>query len=377
MNKYRDRRCIALVLMASLTLFSSCGYANASGEVIQKGDKKITVLNTNNSSGTLNAKSNSDFGIDRIQKYEGIRGGDWINDDSILITKENQELEPIHIFDQMSLVRNIYSYDINSKKEKGLTGKSEYIWMPSMSPDGKYIFYEKVDESSAAWVIMDIEGNEKAVVAEEGSKDFRLHTSGARWINNEEVIVPYSDNGVVLININSKVSKIEGIGLMQTDHAEKVGNNIYYISAERNLVSYDITTKKSKVLKENVLDFELSPKKDIFAIEKKAGESRNLLVLTDVLGNEKDTLAEAKSIFGMSWSPDQSKLAYLITSEDESKAGLHLIDVNSKEDIYVSHDFLNVDNGLKWSPNGKKILGSITDVKDMKAVDNTYIISLK
>ncbi|MGE5627206.1 MAG: hypothetical protein ACM3X7_03710 [Solirubrobacterales bacterium] len=359
MNKYKDWRYIAIVLMASLTLFSSCSYGNTGDGESKKEDK------------------NTSFEVSKIQKYEGIRGEGWINDGDIIITKENQERSPIHIFDQMSLVRNMYSYDINSKEEKSLTEKSKYIWMPSMSPDGKYIFYEKSDENSNTWVITDIDGNEKAVVAEDSSKGFSLHTSGARWINNEEVIVPYSDDGILLININSKVSKIAGIGLMQTDHAAKVDNNIYYISTERNLVSYDINTKQSKVLKENLLDFELSPKKDIFAIEKRISESRNQLVLTDISGNEKDTLAEGKSIFGISWSPDQSKLAYVMTSDDESKAGLHLINLKSKEDIYVSHDFLNVDNGLKWSPSGKMILGSITEVKDMKSIDNTYIILLK
>ncbi|HEX9061019.1 MAG TPA: hypothetical protein VF941_12640 [Clostridia bacterium] len=356
--------------MMTLVLLSACGYSNTGRMEIQKDGKKITLLNSK-------TPLANDFGIEKIDKYEGIRGEDWLGDNSILITRENQELEPIHIFDQMSLIRNLYSYDMKSKEEKSMAKKSDYVWMPIMSPDGRYIFFEKSNADRSAWVITDLEGNEKATVEEDTAKGFRLHTNGAMWVNNEEVVVPFSNDGVLLININSKVSKIEAIGQMQTDSAAKVDDKIYYISTERNLVVYDISSKKSKVVKENVLDFELSPEKDMFAIQKKISESRNALVLIGLSGSEKDTLTEAKAIFGISWSPDQSKLAYLMTSEDESKTGLHLIDLKSKEDIYVSRDFLNVDNGLKWSPSGKKILASIGDIKDMKVIDNTYVISLK
>lgn len=298
MNKNISKGCIGVVLIMTLVLSSACGYSNTGRMEIQKDDKKITLLNPKTSSGTVNAALANDLGVEKIDRYEGIRGEDWLGDNSILITKENQELEPIRIFDQMSLVRNMYSYDMKFKEEKSMTKKTEYIWMPIMSPDGKHIFYEKFEAGMSAWVITDIEGNGKAAVGEDAAKGFRLHTSGARWINNEEVIVPFSGDGVLLININSKVSKIEGIGLMQTDRAAKVDDKIYYISTERNLVAYDISSKQSKVVKENVLNFELSPEKDMFAIQKKIGESRDALVLTDLSGLKRINLPMQRQYLG-------------------------------------------------------------------------------
>ncbi len=376
MNKRKSMGYIG-VLLAALTLASACGYTADGREEIQKGNKKITVLNIKTSSKTGNTALANDFDIEKIDRYEGIRGEDWLSDDSILITRENPELEPIRIFDQMSLIRNLYSYNLKSKEEKSISKKTEYIWMPIVSPDGKHIFYEKFEAGRYTGLISDLEGNVKATVEEDAAKGFRLSFNQARWVDNEEVIVPSSGEGVCLINVNSKVSKIEGIGRMQTDRAAKVDDKIYYITAERNLAAYDIISKQSKVVKDNVLDFELSPEKDMFAIQKKVSENRNALVLTDLAGNEKATLTEAKAIFGISWSPDQGKLAYLMISEDESKNGLNVIDLKSKENLYVSRDFLNVDNGLKWSPSGKKILASIGEVKEMKVIDNTYVITLK
>ena len=325
----------------------------------------------------VNTTRTGGFGIEKIDRYEGVRGEDWLGDDSILITRENQELEPIHVFDQMSLIRNLYSYDLKSKEEKPLSEKTEYIWAPIMSPDGRHIFYERFAAGKYTGLISDLEGNVKAAVDTDAAKGFVLSFSQAMWADNEEVVVPSSGEGVCLINVNSKVTEIEGIGRMQTDRAVKAGDKIYYISTDRKLVEYDIAGKQSKAVKDNVLDFELSPGKDMFAIQKKVGESRNALVLTDRTGSEKETLAEAKSIFGISWSPDQGRLAYLMVSEEESKSGLHVMDLKSKEDLYVSRDFLSMDNRLKWSPSGKKILASIGEVKDMKVTDNTYVITLK
>ena len=377
MSKYKSKGYIGVVLITALTLSSACGYTAAGREEIQKGDKKITVLNLKAPPEAGNTALGNDFGIEKIDRYEGMRGEDWLGDDFILITRENQELEPVRVFDQMSLVRNLYSYDLKSKEEKSISKKTEYIWMPIVSPDGRHIFYEKFEAGRYAGLISDLEGNEKAAVEVDPAKGFILSFSQAKWVDNEEVIVPSSGEGVCLVNVNSKVSKIEGIGRMQTDRAVKVDDKIYYVSTERNLVAYDIISKQSKVVKDNVLDFELSPERDMFAVQRKVSESRNALVLTDLYGIEKATLAEAKATFGISWSPDQDKLAYLMISEDESKSGLHVMDLKSKEDIYVSRDFLNVDNGLKWSPSGKKILASIGEVKEMKVIDNTYVITLK
>jgi TolB protein len=146
---------------------------------------------------------------------------------------------------------------------------------------------------------------------------------------------------------------------------------------ERKLIAYDIATKQRQIIKNNVLSFELSPQKDLIAIEEKLSGGKAELVLIDLNGNEKGVITQAKMIFGISWSPDQGKIAYVITSEDESKKGLYITEISSKKSLYVSPDYINIDNGLKWSPSGKKILASIAEVKNMKAMDNTYVISLR
>ncbi|MBB6214273.1 TolB protein [Anaerosolibacter carboniphilus] len=367
--------CIALLLI--LIVSSGCSAKTAEREEINSDGKKITILNTKTPLQTENAALGNDFEVEKIDRYEGIRGEDWLTEDVILITKENTELDPIFVSDQMSNIRNLYSYNLKSKEEKNILKETEFLWRPIVSPDRKHIFSEKFEPDKYTGLILDIEGNVKTAIESDAATGLGFSLNSGRWVDNEEVIIPSSNEGVYLIDVDSNISKIEGIGRMQTDDAVKVGDKIYYVSVEKELVAYDTNTKQREVIKDNVLNFELSPHKDTFAIEKKVSANRTELVLIDLDGNEKATLLEAKLIFGLSWSPDQSKLAYLITSEDESKSGLYVMDLASERSLYVSRDFINIDGGLKWSPSSKKILASIGEVKDMKVIDNTYVISLK
>ncbi len=371
MNK--NKKLIVVLLAAALTLLSACGNANVLRKEIQQGDSKIIVLDAKNKSVIGSTDSVSDFDIEKIDKYEGIKGEGWLSDDSLLITKENQGLEPIRIFDQMSTVRNLYSYVLGSKEEKMISKEMDYVWLAVASPDGKHVFYEKYADGMYTGQISDLDGNVTASMPENNPA---FSANQAAWVDNENVIITAFNGDVSLLNINSEITKIEGIGQMQTNIAAKVDNEVYYISTDRNLIAYDINSKQGKVIKGNVFDFVLSPEKDMLALEVKKGNGGTALVLTDLEGNEKSSLTEAKSIFAVSWSPDSSKLAYLMISDDESKSGLYIMDLKSKADIFAASDFLNVDNGMKWSPSGKKILASISEVKDMKLIDKTYIISL-
>ena len=364
------------MIAAALTFSAGCASSATGREEIQVGSNKITVLDTKSISEDENSSSNK-LDYEKIDQYEGVRGEGWLSDDTILVTKENQELEPIQVFDQTSRIRNLYAYDLMTRAEKSLTEKTAYIWAPIISPDGKHVLYEKFESGVYKGVISDLEGSGSTEVHLDPTNGYNLSFSQAEWVNNDEVLVPTSNNGVCLINVNSTVENIDDIGLMQTDHSSKVSDAIFYVSTDRNLVAYDIPSKRTSIVKRNVLEFELSPNKDMFAIQKKLSDGNVALVLTDLSGKETATLTKSIQVFGLSWSPDQKKLAYLSLSNDESKNGLHIFDLQNSEDLYVSGDFLNADNGLLWSPSGKKILASISKVKETRLIDNTYVITLK
>ncbi len=365
-----------LALMAAFTIFG-CSVQGKDRVEISSNSKKITLLNTSPTPVIATSETTDNFSVAKIDKLEGLRGEDWINDEIILATKENSGLDPIHVFDSMENIRNLYTYNLKTGKEKLSYDAKEYLTMPIVSPDKKHIFVQNPDPTGNKGLILDQKGSIVATISPDNlDENLYLSYNNAKWINNDTIIVPDSKEGVCLIGLNSSIDPLDNIDLMQTDTAVMVEKKIYYISTDRNLMSYDITSKQKEVVNQNVLNFELSPKKDKFAIEKKLEDGKNSLVIIDLTGKELETTAEGKTVFGMSWSDDQRKLAYLLSSDKESETGLYIVDLESKNNIYVSPDFMGIDNGLRWNPSGNKIMASMSEVIDMKLVDSTYIITL-
>lgn len=377
MHKLKKLGCIScFVLLVTFSILGCSVKSNAREEIVSNG-KRITLLATKTPELNKTVTTTEKLEIKKIDKYPGLRGEDWLGDDTILISKENLSLDPIRVADSMENVRNLYSYNVKTGEEKRIYNETDNMWMPIVSPDKKHILVQSYQDGKLKGIILNLDGHVITNVSDQKEvKDLYLSLDNAKWISNEEIIVPTSNNGVCIVNINSNIILIDNIGLMQTDTAEKVGDKIYYISVERNLMAYDVNFKKNTIVKENVLNFELSPNKDMFAIEKKVNQENNALVLINLDGTEKDTLIEGKSIFGISWSKDQSKIAYVLNTSEDSKNGLYVKDLINLETVYVSSDYMGIDNGLKWDVSGKKLLASIGEVKDMRFIDNAYIITL-
>ncbi|MEH7005218.1 hypothetical protein V7023_27015, partial [Priestia megaterium] len=78
-------------------------------------------------------------------------------------------------------------------------------------------------------------------------------------------------------------------------------------------------------------------------------------------------------IFGVSWSPDGSKLAYNFISEKEGDKGIFIADGLTGD---VTHLNVNLDyaaDQLAWSQSGNKLVASSFTQNQV----HTYIIFLK
>lgn len=366
-----------LTAVMAVTIFGCSAKGNGRVIITQEG-RKITLLNTAKPQNAETTEPSNEFIIEKIDKIEGVQGEDWLEGDNILITRENPDLEPIRVADSMENIRNLFTYNTGTGKKVLLYKENDYLYMPIVSPDKKHILVQTYKDGELKGQILDQNGSVIVTVSEENTqKGLHLSYSNAKWVNNDLVIVPSSGDGVCLIHVNADIEVMDGIDRMQTDTAVMAEDKIYYISTDRNLMSVDVNTREKTVVKEKIYDFELSPKKDKFALEKKLNNGKIALIITDLSGNELSQLTVGKSVFGMSWSPDQTKLAYIKLDDKESENGLYIMKLEDKESLYVSQDFIGIDNGLKWNTAGNKVLASISEVKDMKLIDNSYIISLR
>lgn len=365
------------IVCLTLLMVTGCEEKDNNRAVVAREGQKITLLKATPPVKEESTKSADEFIIEKIDRFDGIRGEDWLEGDELLIMKENTAIEPVQVFDSMENIKNMYTYNIKTGEQKLLYNEKEYLWMPIVSPDKKHILVQNVKSGVNRGLILDLNGNIVLTVSEKNTKkDLYLSYNNAKWIGNDTIIVPTSENGVCLVHLNSQIEILKDIDLMQTDTAVLVGSRIYYISTDRNLMAYDLTTKKKEIIKENVFNFELSPLRDKFAIEAKLSGTGSGLVIIDLEGKELQSLTKGKAIFGISWSPDESKLAYLLSSDIESENGLYIMNLKTLESTYVSPDFMGIDNGLKWNTSGTKLLASIGEVKDMKLLENSYVITL-
>ncbi|WP_346938475.1 hypothetical protein [uncultured Clostridium sp.] len=377
---------VVVCVSASVTVFAK---EQPEGQkVIKQGSKKIYVEKD-----TKNILADN-VTASKINTYEGLIGYDWLSENEILVSKENKELDPIKNNLGEFKVQNLYSYDLNSKKEKSIADKSKSQSYAISSPDKKHAFYVNDFEKENIGYITDSEGNIKVKINEPHMDMADL--TQAQWINNEELIMPYMNiKGFYIVKIDGTSSKIENvekeqmaIGDTSNFHSEAltngmciinpvmVGDKIYYRTQqneEKKMKVYDIKTKETKeFINEQVFNFKLSPDKKNFIMEviQKDKES-DALIATDLNGENMQTLAQGY-IFGESWSPDGTKVAY-ISNKMESE-GVYVVDVKTGEKSLVSKGEYYVP--VAWSPSGKKIMVHATEQKDGKTIDKTHVITL-
>lgn len=386
----------AVCVLASVPVFAK---KQPEGQkVIKQGSKKIYVAKD-----TKNILADN-VTASKINTYEGLIGYDWLSENEILVSKENKEIDPIKNNLGEFKVKSLYSYDLNSKTEKSIADKSKLQSYAISSPDKKHVFYVNDFEKENIGYIADSEGNIKVKISEP-SMDMADLTQ-AQWINNEELIMPYMNiKGFYVVKIDGTSVKIENVEKekMATEgaldiHSESfndeafhneallngmcimnpvmVGDKIYYRtqqSEEKKMKVYDIKTKETKeFINEQVFNFKLSPDKKNFIMEviQKDKES-NALIATDLNGENMQTLAQG-NIFGETWSPDGTKVAYI--SNEMGSEGVYVVDVKTGEKSLVSKGEYYAP--VAWSPSGKKIMVHATEQKNGETIDTTHVITL-
>ncbi|MCY6369450.1 hypothetical protein [Clostridium ganghwense] len=376
---------LGIIAVMCISSFTACGSQNKEGrQVIEKSDKTIVVKANNNED------ISGEVTVDKIESLEGIRGEEWIDDNKILFTKENKELKPIDTGIGVHNIRNLYSFNLQSKEEKCLVDKSQDVDFIGISPDKKHIMYVNIFENkklgNEMGYIIDVKGNKKLQIQEPYGSDMIC----TKWIGNEQVIMPYKASGVYLGNINGKSSIIQEIEKYNPKvefwenmiyYVVKVGDKLYYVTYDKKIVSYDIKTKEKKVIKENALDFELSPNKNQFAIVREVEKDKHSLILTDLEGKNEVVIVDEGRISDTSWSPDQKKIAYSVVKDNavQKEQGVFVTDIDTQKSYQISVDYRVNGDGIKWSPSGKKMIVNRNESKDGSDewIESAYIITLK
>ncbi|PGM55439.1 hypothetical protein [Bacillus sp. AFS053548] len=333
-------------LVSTILLISGCQSQN-DDIVIEKKHKKITVLTGNEEVVT------NELALEKIDRFEGIRGTDWLDDHTILTEQKNTKLPKSVMTDNGDYTYhiNLFSYDLNTNKSKVLASEEHDQVGAVISPDKKHIFYKQTEDgNSGTGFIINSEGTGKVKVSEPDTI-YAFATEG-RWIDNHTIIYSTIFQQMYSADLNGQVKKIDA-------NSDKV-----------NLI-------RKKYNEQKVEWVIPSPNQKQFAIVRKIAATKRELFITDETGRKTVSLATGTQIFGAGWSPNSKTLAFSVISEDKGERGLFVIDVKSRKITQLSTDLDEIAGPITWSPSGKKILVSKVMLKDNLNEFVAYVLTLK
>ncbi|PAB60051.1 TolB-like translocation protein [Anaeromicrobium sediminis] len=364
----RNKGIYIFTLIISLSLFAACGKTEKEGrQVIEKEEKTIIVIDD-----TKDAVY-EDIAIEKIKVYEGMKGFEWVNDEEIIVGKENKELYSKVDGHVSAIMRNLYLYDVETKEEKIFTDKSQYQEYPIVSPDRKHILYVNMLENKGTGYIVDMDGKIKVKISLPYVQEF----TEAKWVNNDEIIIPFMGSHFHFVNVDGTTRKIENAEDHMIQYAFKVNDKVYYKTYDKKMKVYDINMKEKILFEDNVTGFYLSPdKKELILSKHLVKEQKDSLILTDLNGKNKEILVEGRFIYGVNWSPDGTKLAYMLNKGSNGDVGFYIMDMKNKIQSFVSTEYFGYGAPI-WSPSGKKIMINMDKQENEQVVDTVHILTFK
>ena len=311
--------------------------------------------------------------IEKIKEYEGMEITDWIDEQTVVLAKENQELGKMSLLENAEFYpRSIYEYNLGTKEFKTIKApKNMFLGGASLSPDKKYLLYYEYSIGDVAYYLMRLEDGEPSSVKE----DIIGSAYTAEWTNDQNVIGASYCLGAYMADAKGNLNQIAELQEEQLLTIHKMQGKIYYITTESTFQLYmlDLLTKEKKNLQlENAYEIIHSPDGKQILVTQVTGSMKKLII-ADADGTIQSTIAEGSEVTGVSWSPNQQMIAFQLTSDINGgdTNGLYLYDVSTGKSMQITKDIGYGE--IRWSPSGKNI--AVTELNERTY--NSRIIYLK
>ncbi len=375
MKNIKNMKAIKIAaVLAVLLAFTACSMQQEGDRtVVREPDKSIVVIE--------NESTEADpvqVSVEKIDKYEGMEITDWLDDQTVVLAKENRELGKMSLTENGEFYpRSLYLYNLDTKEYKTVKAqKNMFLGGATLSSDKKHLLYYEYSIGDTAYYLVSMDDPGQSPVKEDNLGP--AYT--AKWADAENVIgVSYGGGGAYMTGTDRKLTQIAGLQEEQLFTVRKMQDKIYYITLETadspffQLYMLNPATGEKKDLKvENADGIIPSPDGKQILISQRVGSTKKLL-LADADGNILRTVAEGTELTGVSWSPDQRMIAYRLESvvNGTTSSGLYLYDVFAGKSLQIAVNTGSAETS--WSPSGKKIAVAELDGRSY----NSSIIYLK
>jgi len=368
-GRRKSRGAAVCVALAGLLLVAGCQADRwGSGrEEVEVGGKKITVMD-NPEQVAYDATE-----VDELLRLDGVRGNDWLADDRIIVSRENVGMEPTEAEGVIRYPVNLYARELSTGIETAIAPGTENQDFAMVSPDRTKIFYKTMSLQSATGQghIYDIAEKTSETFTEEDA----IAIDNGRWNGNDSLVYSTIDGAIYELDTDSMAyAMLQNTGEMFPGNLAKIGGRTYYTTkGDLHILTED--RGMMSVALANVIWMVPSPDGRRLAIVTRTRGGEMELLMTGPYGGNPLALARDSQIYGMSWSPDGSKLAYAGITSNGTVRGIYVADAATGTSSAQSLDVKFISDPLRWNPSGNRLMVTTT-VPDDKQARNRFVTYL-
>ncbi|QTH44997.1 PD40 domain-containing protein [Cohnella sp. LGH] len=353
----------------------SPGTTDQPGSGTGGGKRELTVVKESKPS------AEQGIAVQRIHRMDAANIEKWLSDNELEIQVTTMEKQATATEEaQFSYQR--FRVDLETGERQGIeeppgAAQGEVV-KTFLSPDGKYAFIQTWKDKYTA--VNEIE-NRTTGERQEIAVDNYMETGG--WLDSDSYVLAAGsmENRGEIWNISADGTR-EKIELQDPDVESftefAAGNGkIYYTDSKNRMKSFAPTQSRPTSLVEDVSGMSLSPDSQRIAVSTtgSGGREDSRLLIYDTSGHVQGLLIGKGDLLShQSWSPDSSKLAFAVYTEDKGGMnGIYIFDTVSGKVSPLGLSYYPV-YPLSWSPSGSR-LGITVDDKEKLIV--THIVDFK
>ncbi|MBH5320283.1 PD40 domain-containing protein [Paenibacillus sp. GSMTC-2017] len=359
---------IAMFVTGVLLFVTACSSeTNSNRVVIKETEGTITVIDN-----ASKEAGEHDVSVEKIERYENVEITDWLDDETVIVSKENTTLEKMKLEELSdSYPRSLYFYNINTKQYKLLKEQNNmFLGGATLSADKKHLLYHEFTFGDPAYYVLNLETLDSFGL-------FNDEIGGAvtaKWADENTIIGAAYSRAVYTASTDGSVAPFAHLSVEAFLLIEQMKENIYYVAySDETLKVLNLTTKEKTNLNiNNVYGVVPSPDGNQILVNHIPG-SKSILTLSDANGENQKTITEGTVIGGVSWSPDQRMISYTQEAavNGVTVKGLYIYDMLTGKSTQIAVDIENAETS--WSPSGKTLV--YTEKNDNQF--NSAIVHLK
>lgn len=340
---------MGLVPVLALSITACASEGNGSKVAVREPGHTITVIEDEGTeSGAPEAV------IEKMDKYENLDISDWLDADRVIVAMENESLgrmELSELADQYP--RSLYEYNLATNEYRLLRERANaHLGSAMLSPDKKHMIYQEYSLGDPVFYVMNLDSKE----------EFRLSGEpiggaiSAKWADSSTIIGASYGGGAYIASTDGNIRTVEGLDGAMLFIVETMKDRIYYNTGSDETLMV-LNTKSLAVA-----DMNLGSVHGVYPAPDGSGllvlqynGNKTALLLADPDGEEPKSIAEGAEISGVSWSPDQRMIAYVMKSNGNGGGGkgLYVHDLLTGKTTQIA---VQIDNATTlWSPSGNKL----------------------